>query len=189
MQVPSAAMERAQESFGRCELGAERRSRRRVTVGAQLASHAGESPARAWRGDTAANEGAYRLLGHAQVTPSAIAAGGFQATAALAAQTPGDWWAVEDSTTLSSAHGVVEALGDWGGKAHARGQGFIVHSVLMLVADSGRTRGLREQSRWQRAVSARGTRQVRAERADDRRAVLPPSPLAGEGWGEGEEAR
>ena len=43
------------------------------------------------RGDTAANEGAYRLLGHAQVTPSALAAGGFQATAALAAQTPGNW--------------------------------------------------------------------------------------------------
>ena len=43
-----------------------------------------------WRGDTAGNEGAYRLLGNAQVTPSAIAAGGFQATAALAAQTPGD---------------------------------------------------------------------------------------------------
>ena len=128
MQVPRAAMERAQESFGRCELGAERRLRRRVTVGAQLASHAG---------DTAANEGAYRLLGNAQ------------ATAALAAQTPGDWWAVEDSTTLFSAHGVVEALGDWGGKAPARGRGFIVHSVLMRVADSGRTRGLREQSRWQ----------------------------------------
>ena len=101
-----------------------------------------------------------RLLGNAQVTPSAIAEGGFQATAALAAQTPGDWWAVEDSTTLTSAHGVVEALGDWGGKAHARGRGFIVHSVLMRVADSGRTRGLLEQSRWQRAVSARGTGRV-----------------------------
>ena len=126
-----------------------------------------------------------RLLGNAQVTPSAIAAGGFQATAALAAQPPGDWWAVEDSTTLTSAHGVVEALGDWGGKAPARGRGLIVHSVLLLAADHGRTRGLREQSRWQRAVSARGTRQVRAERAKDRRAVLSPSPLAGEGWGEG----
>ena len=87
MQVPSAALEWAQESFGRGELGAERRIRRRVTVGAQLASHAGESPARAWRGDTAANEGAYRLLGHAQVTPRAIVEGGFQATAA---QTPGE---------------------------------------------------------------------------------------------------
>ena len=51
-----------------------------------------------------------RLLGNAQVTPSAIAAGGFQATAALAAQTPGDLLAVEDSTTLSYAHGVAEAL-------------------------------------------------------------------------------
>ena len=55
MQVPRAAMEWAQESFGRGELEAERRLRRRVTVGAQLASHAGESPARAWRGDTAAS--------------------------------------------------------------------------------------------------------------------------------------
>ena len=51
MQVPRAAGERAQESLGRGELGAERRSRRRVTLGAPLASHAGESPARAvaWR--------------------------------------------------------------------------------------------------------------------------------------------
>ena len=62
MQVPRAAREWAQESLGRGELGAERRSRRRVTLGAQLASHAGESPARAWRGDTAANEEAYRLF-------------------------------------------------------------------------------------------------------------------------------
>ena len=165
MQVPRAAMAWAQESFGRCELGDERRTRRLVTLGAQLASHAGESPARACRGDTAANEGVYRLLRNGQVTPRAIAEGGFQA--ALAAQTPGDWLAVEDSTTLSYAHGVVEALGDWGGKAHARRRGFIVHSVLMRAADSGRTRELLEQSRWQRAVSARGTRQVRAERADE----------------------
>ena len=132
-----------------------------MTLGAQLASHGGESPAGAWRGDTAANEGAYRLLGNAQVTPSAIAAGGFQA---LAAQTPGDWWAVEDSTTLSSAHGVVEALGDWGGKAPARGRGFIVHSVLMRAADRGRTLGLREQSRGQRAVSARDAAGARRTR-------------------------
>ena len=125
------------------------------------------------------------MLFRSQVTPRAIAEGGFQATAALAAQTPGDLLAVEDSTTLSYAHGVVEELGDLGGKADARRRGFIVHSVLMLAADSGRTLGLLEQSRWQREVSARGTRQVRAERADDRRAVLPPSPLAGEGWGEG----
>ena len=142
----------AQESFGRGELGAERRTRRRVTLAAPLASHAGESPAGAWRGDTAANEEAYRLLGNAQ------------ATAALAAQTPGDWWAVEDRTTLFSAHGAVEALGDWGGKTHARGRGFIVHSVLMLAADSGRTRGLLEQSRWQRAVSARDAAGARRTR-------------------------
>ena len=82
MQVPRAALERAQESFGRGELGAERRSRRRVTLGAPLASHAGESPARAWRGVAILRR---RLLGHAQVTPSAFAEGGFQATAALAA--------------------------------------------------------------------------------------------------------
>ena len=49
MQVSRAAGEWAQESLGRGELGAERRIRRRVTVGAQLASHAGESPAGAWR--------------------------------------------------------------------------------------------------------------------------------------------
>ena len=118
MQVPSAAGEWAQESLGRGELGAARRTRRRVTLAAQLASHAGESPAGAWRGDTAANEGAYRLLGNAQVTPSAFAAGAFRRRR-------------------------------WRRRRRVIG---------------GRTLGLLEQSRWQRAVSARDAAGARRTR-------------------------
>ena len=100
MRVPEEALRWAQEVFGRSELGDERRTRRLVAMSAQLAAHAGEAPVSACRGDAAASEGAYRLLRNDQVDPAAIAAGGFQATARLAA-VPGDLLAVEDRTSLS----------------------------------------------------------------------------------------
>lgn len=67
----------AQRTFGECELGDERRTRRLVILGSSLGAHVGSSPYTACRGDEAANEGAYRLLRNAAVEPEAIAEGGF----------------------------------------------------------------------------------------------------------------
>src|SRR3990172_4162384 len=115
----------AEQTFGGCDLGDRRRTRRLVKLGAQLAAHAGEAPSRACRGDEAANEGAYRLLRNQAVEPEAIAEGGFQATARRAAASVGDMLAVEDTTSLSYGHGVMEELGDLGGPAASRQPGYL----------------------------------------------------------------
>jgi transposase len=45
-------------------------------------------------------------------------------------------------------HAVAEELGDIGGPAGSRSRGFLVHSVLLVDAQSERTVGLIEQQRW-----------------------------------------
>lgn len=154
----------AEQMFGGCELGDARRTRRMVKLGAQLAAHAGQAPASACRGDAAANEGAYRLVRNEAVAPGAIAEGGFKASA-QAAQVCGELLAMEDTTTLSYRHGAAPELGDLGGRAGATNRGFFVHSVVLVEAESARTVGLIEQSRWCRSSAQRGQRHRRAERA------------------------
>jgi len=155
----------AEQIFGRCELGDARRTRRTVKLGAQLAAHAGQAPVSACRGDSAANEGAYRLLRNEAVAPEAIAEGGFQATAQAACGC-GELLAVEDTTTLSYGHGAAAQLGDLGGPPGSTTQrGYIVHTVLLVEAHSAHTVGLIEQSRWCRSSAERGQRHRRAQRA------------------------
>ena len=52
----------AQQTFGECELGDERRTHRLVDLASRLSSNIGEAPSSACRGDVAANEGAYDVL-------------------------------------------------------------------------------------------------------------------------------
>ena len=165
MSLSKEALAWAEAVFGDCELGDPRRTRRLVKMSAQLSAHAGEAPVSACRGDSAACEGAYRLLRNSKVAASAIAEGGFRATARSAASSTGALLALEDSTSLSYAHAVVDELGDLGGPASSNKRGFIVHSVLIVEAESGRTVGLIEQERWCREVAQRGQRHQRAERA------------------------
>ena len=165
MKVSNEAVAWAEAVFGSCELGDSRRTRRLVKMSAQLSAHAGEAPVSACRGDAAASEGAYRLLRNQHIDAAAIAAGGFRSTARSAASSSVTLLALEDSTSLSYAHAVVKELGDLGGPAKSKKRGFIVHSVLMVEAESGRTVGLIEQERWCREVARRGQRHQRATRA------------------------
>ena len=165
MSVSKESLAWAQESFGDCDLGDLRRTLRLVKMSAQLSAHAGEAPVSACRGDGAGCEGAYRLLRNSHVTGSAIAAGGFRSTARSAASSTGVLLALEDSTSLSYAHAVVDKLGDLGGPANSKKRGFIVHSVLMMEAESGRTLGLIEQERGCREEGQRGQRHQRGKRA------------------------
>lgn len=150
--------------FGRCDLGDVRRTRRLVDVGARLSRHAGASLAQCCQGDTAAVLGSYRLIGNEKVAPAAIAAGGFSATVE-AAQEAGLLLAVEDSTSLSYAHAVAAELGTTGSQRQARHRGFMVHSVLLIEADSERTVGLVEQRHWCRAEDGFGKKHDRKRRA------------------------
>ncbi len=154
----------AEQMFGRSQLGDARRTARLVKVAGVLAGQVGSSPSRACGGDAAANEGAYRLLRNDAVVPEDIAEGGFAATAEVAAQYE-TLLAVEDTTELSYGHSVVAELGDLGGDARSAKRGFLVHSVLLVDAQSACTVGLIEQERWKRESAARGQRHRRRERA------------------------
>lgn len=164
MFVLTDAAEWAQENFGECELGDKRRSARLVRMASDLARHAGSSLLRSCDGDEAAAEGLYRLLRNAEVDPSAMAEGGFQATVRRARSCE-RLLAVEDSTSLSYRHSVVTELGTTSNKPRGVTKGFMVHSVMLLDGDSGATVGLIEQRRWKRTAAAFGQKHQRRERA------------------------
>ena len=115
-------------------------------------------------GDEVAAEGLYRLLRNAEVDPSAIAEGGFQATVRRA-RSGEVLLAVEDSTSLAYRHSVAAELGATGNHPQAVNQGFMVHSVMLLDGDSGATVGLIEQRRWKRVAAEFGQKHQRKRRA------------------------
>jgi len=154
----------AWETFGGCDLGDRRRTRRLVDMGIRLAAHKGEAILQACAGDGAAMEGAYRFVRNREVAPVSISDGAFEATARKAAElallvVP------EDTTTLTYVHGVATGLGDVGGPAEASARGWLVHSSLVLDACSGRTVGLIDQQWWMREASGRGRKHRRRARA------------------------
>lgn len=154
----------AEQTFGRCNLGDARRTRRLIDVAARLASCTGSSLAKSCQGDTAAQLGGYRLMRNATVEPEAIAEAGFEA---MVGRIPEDatLLALEDTTTLSYRHGVADELGVIGNDLRASSRGFLVHSVLLVDADTERTLGLAEQQYWRRDDRAHGQRRQRKNRA------------------------
>ena len=139
----------AEEQFGECELGDRRRTRRMVDMATLLAKRVGKSISCASDGDSAANEGAYRLVRNDSVKPEAIAEGGYGATAKRCRGVE-LLLAVEDTTSLSYRHSATEELGELGGGG-GKARGFWAHSVLMVDGRSTRTLGLIVQQRWCRA--------------------------------------
>jgi hypothetical protein len=125
----------------------------------------GASLARSCRGEAAAALGSYRLIGNEQVDPEAISASGFGAVAEVATQHAGVLLAVEDTTSVVYAHAVAAHLGTTGAQPHAKHRGYLVHSVLLLAADSERTVGLVEQRRWCRDDVDYGKKHARKQRA------------------------
>ena len=135
-----------------------------MRIARDLARHAGSSLLKSCDGDEAAAEGLYRLLRNAEVDPSAIAEGGFQATVRRA-RSGEVLLAVEDSTSLAYRHSVAAELGATGNHPQAVNQGFMVHSVMLLDGDSGATVGLIEQRRWKRVAAEFGQKHQRKRRA------------------------
>ncbi len=150
-------------TFGSCELGDQRRTQRLVQVAAGLARHIGQSMVKSCAND-AEIEGAYRLIRNNEVSSTAMAEGGFKATARLAAQAD-TLLALEDSTSLSFQHSVRESLGPVSNNKDSQHQGFMVHSVLLVDAGAEQTVGLIEQSRWTRSAEAHGKKHQRKYRA------------------------
>lgn len=132
----------AKATFGQCELGDARLTKRAVDIAERLASNPSASPNEVCTGDNAAAEGMYRFLRNNAVKPSALEEAPFRATAE-SCNGRGVVLAIQDSTTLSYSHSVSKQLGDLGG-----GRGYVVHSTLAVDAQTREVIGLLDQQRW-----------------------------------------
>ena len=164
MMIPTDELEWAQQLFGASDLGDARRSARLVDVASRMAKHMGSSLAKSCESDQAALLGSYRLMRNGAVKPEAIRASGFAGTA-QSVQDAQCLLAIEDTTCVSYEHAVAAQLGLTGGKLSAKRNGFMVHSVLLLDAESGHTLGLIEQQHWQRDPASYGKSHTRKQRA------------------------
>lgn len=160
MAVETCVNAWANRLFAHCQLGNVQRTRRLVKTAAQLAGNGGGTVAQACKSDTAGLEGGYRLMRNANIKLEAMMDAGFAATAASVLPRS-RLLAIDDSTTLSYAHGIVSALGDTGGKAASRKRGLWVHSAVLVDADTETTEGLIAQQIWSRDPAARGKKVAR----------------------------
>lgn len=159
-----SAADWAEQTFGGCDLGDERRTKRLVDIGKRMASQMGCSLSKCCEGEGAALLGGYRLLRNEEVKPEAIREGGFAATARQA-QEYALLLAVEDTTSVSYEHAVAAQLGTTSSSPNAKRKGYQVHSVLLLEAASEQTVGLIEQTPWRREASSFGKKHQRKKRA------------------------
>lgn len=153
----------AKETFGKADLGDNRRTTRLVKLSAQMATHTGASVVKA-AGDTASIEGAYRFIRNQAVEALDSAEAGFRSLVPRLSETT-TVLALEDTTSLSYAHGISKELGHTGTKLEGKRKGIWVHSVLMVDADSEQTLGLGEQDRWCRKAEHHGQKHERHKRA------------------------
>lgn len=154
----------AEDLFGECDLGDKRRTRRLVKLAASLSDQVGKSVSAVCEGNEAALEGSYRFIRNDDVSPDAISKGAFKAVAKKAKDSK-LMLAIEDTTSVSYFHSVVEELGDLGGPAHGHKKGFFAHSILLVDAHKKQTLGLVDQSFWKRDESTRGKKHDRANRS------------------------
>jgi len=154
----------AEELFGECDLGDKRRTKRLVKLASSLTEQVGKSVSAVCKGDEAALEGNYRFIRNDDVVPSAIGEGAYKA---VAKQTKDSELilAIEDTTSVSYFHSVVDELGDIGGPTLGHKRGFFAHSILLVDAHKKQTLGLIEQNIWQRDPESRGKRYERTKKA------------------------
>lgn len=129
----------AEQQFGACDLGDQRRTERAVKFAAQMASNpSGSTPkqTQSWHDCKAA----YRLLDCEDVTFAALID---PHCAATRAQASGHMLLLGDTTEVEfGIHRAVEGLGPTG---DGRGRGFFLHSSLVVDADGEEIVGLAAQ--------------------------------------------
>ncbi len=140
----------AEEQFGQCDLGDQRRTQRAVQVAAQFAADPSGTTTRqteTW-GDCKA---AYRLMDQKDVTFHAMAEPHWRHTRA---QTSGHFLLLGDTTTVDfGSHREVEGLGPVG---NGGGRGFLLHSSLMVSAEGEEILGMAGQTIYHRKPVPKG---------------------------------
>ena len=130
----------ARQQFGACDLGDQRRSKRLVNMAEHMANNPSASfpdQMETW-GDLKA---AYRLFGGESVTFEMICQPHWQTTRACGA---GRYLILGDTTEID--FGIRRAIEGLAPTGNGRGYGFLVHSGLMVDADSERIIGLSAQT-------------------------------------------
>ena len=129
----------AEEQFGDCQLGDKRRTNRLIQVAAKVAANPSASfpeQAESW-GDLKA---AYRLFDQEDVTFDAIAEPHWRRTRA---RTPGRYLVLGDTTELD--FGIARQIPQLGPTGNGTGYGFLLHSGLLVGAESEEIFGLTAQ--------------------------------------------
>ena len=141
----------AEATFGGCELGDLRRTRRLVKYAASQAENPDATTNAACCGDAASVEGAYRLLRNEAVCAEDIDSGVFGRVAELCEDLD-EFLVVQDTTTVSVASAELsEQLREWGCP-----DGFLVHSALAVDPSTKTVIGPLGQQRWVRAKGRAG---------------------------------
>jgi hypothetical protein len=153
----------AQQQFAACELGDRRRTQRLIKVAAKMVENpAGSLPdqMQTW-GDLKA---AYRLFDCAYVTFEAVAEPHWRATRE---RPPGRYLLLADTTELD--FGIKRKVPGLGPTGSGGGRGFLLHSALMVQAQTGELIGVAGQTIHYRPQTAqRGTGRRRRENSAQR---------------------
>lgn len=158
----------AEQQFGSCDLGDVRRTLRLVHYASRQAAQPQASTHVVCAGDDAIAEGTYRWIRNSAIDPKAVEEGPFQATA-QACKDRELVLAIQDTTTLTFSHAVADELGSIGEIGGHEVAGILVHSTLMLDAQSRAPLGLIDQQRWCRPFAAAASKPRRQK-------VVQPSP-------------
>jgi len=142
----------AEQQFGQCELGDSRRTRRLVDYAARQVAQPEASTNAVCGGDDIVAEGVYRWLRNPAVEAKAVDAGPFRVTARLCTERS-VVLAIQDTTTLTYSHAVADELGTVTELDGRRVGGLLVHSTLMVDAQTREPLGLIDQERWNRPIT------------------------------------
>jgi hypothetical protein len=140
----------AEQQFGECDLGDQRRTRRAVQAAARFAANPDASTPRQTESWSACN-GAYRLFHEEDVTFSALTAPHYRRTIA---RKEGHYLLLGDTTTVDfGLRRTVDGLKPVG---DGHGRGFLLHSSLMVDAEKAMVVGLAGQTIYYRKPVPKG---------------------------------
>ena len=152
----------AQQQWSKAALGDQRRTRRAVALGAEMAAR----PAAGLPGQTqswADLKAAYRLLHEDDVTHAALSSPHWRQTRDSATQAHGPVLFVQDGSQLDFTMHDAKGLGRIGDE---RGRGILIHSTLALLpGDPVTVLGLAHQLPWVRDGEPHKPRETRSQRA------------------------
>lgn len=155
---PSAAVDWAEEEFGRCELPDARLQKRLLSLARDFYARPQANVAQACA-SRAKTKAAYRFLDHQQTTMDTLLQPHYRATEARL-RSESIVLAVQDTTSLNyTAHAATEGMGPIGSTAHGP-QGLHLHSTLVF-STQGTPLGFLDVQCWSRDAADFGKKAKR----------------------------